>query len=62
MQLVEERLGTTQDTSVIDERSANYLYYLAGGHPGIIGFLLANMKENAKNYRSNGITTLHRQI
>ena len=59
MQLVEKVLSTPQDPFVIDKRSANYLYHLAGGHPGIIGFLLANMKENAKNYQSNGITTLH---
>jgi hypothetical protein len=57
VQLFEEKLSKPQDLFVIDEQSANYIFYMAGGQPGIIGFLLAKIFENTKNYQSYDITT-----
>lgn len=57
MQLFAAKMSGPQDPFEIDERSANYIFHMAGGHPGIIGFFLVKVSENIKNYRSKGITT-----
>jgi hypothetical protein len=57
MQLFQDKLSKPQDPFVVDERSANYIFFTAGGHPGIVGFLLVKISENTKNYQSNGMTT-----
>jgi hypothetical protein len=57
MQLFVVIMSDPHDPFEIDERSANYIFHMTGGHPGIIGYFLAKISTNIKNYRSKGITT-----
>lgn len=38
----------------IDDRTANYIFYTSGGHPGICGYILWCVYEQHKNSSSNG--------
>lgn len=39
----------------VDDRTANYLFHISGGHPGICGFTFGRVYQQYKNYISGGI-------
>lgn len=43
----------------IDERSANYIFFSTGGHPGIIGTILKIVHHHSKDLRKKGSTLSH---
>lgn len=42
----------------IDDRSANYMFYVTGGHPGVIGAILKIVHHHSQDLRRKGCTTL----